>query len=278
VILYDETIRQNGADGTPLVQVLTDQGIIPGIKVDTGVQPLTNAPGEVVTYGLDGLKARLDEYYQIGARFTKWRAVINIGPGIPSRYCVRVNAHALARFAALSQGSGLVPIVEPEVIMDGTHSIDDCFQATEAALREVFAELAEQRVSLEGMLLKPNMVISGKDAANRASAQEVAEKTIACFKRTVPAAVPGIVFLSGGQGDQESVDNLNAINELAARVDAPWQMSFSYGRGLQAAPLKAWSGKKENVGSATKAFHHRAEVTSAARKGVYKREMERAGV
>ena len=275
VILFDETIRQNGADGTPLVKVLVDQGIIPGIKVDKGAKPLAGAPGETVTEGLDGLRDRLSEYRDLGARFTKWRAVIRIGPNIPTRYCIEVNTHALARFAALSQEAGLVPIVEPEVLMDGDHSIDRCYEVTEATLREVFYQLGHQRVVLEGTLLKPNMVLSGKDASDRAGAEEVAQKTIACFKRTVPAAVPGVVFLSGGQSDEEATVMLHAINVHAADVGAQWQLSFSYGRGLQAAPLSAWGGRAENTGQAQRAFYHRAQLTSAARRGVYTPAMER---
>jgi fructose-bisphosphate aldolase, class I len=274
VILYDETIRQKAADGMPLVNLLQDQGIIPGIKVDLSTHPLAGAPGEVITEGLDGLRARLNEYYQLGARFTKWRAVINIGDHLPSDYCIETNAHALARFAALSQEAGLVPIVEPEVLMDGNHSIDRCYEVTEATQREVFHQLGRQRVLLEGMLLKPSMVLSGKEAPNRASPEEVAEKTVACLKRAVPAAVPGIVFLSGGQADDEATVNLNAINILAAKEGAPWQLSFSYGRALQAAPLKAWGGKAENVVQGQKAYYHRAYVVSAARQGTYKPEME----
>jgi fructose-bisphosphate aldolase class I len=205
VILYDETMRQNSAlDGTSLVKVLQDQGIIPGIKVDKSTNPLSGSKGELITDGLDGLRDRLTEYYQLGARFTKWRAVITIGDDIPSRYCIEANAHLLARFAALSQEANLVPIVEPEVLMDGNHSIESCFEATEVTLREVFYQLGLQGVNLEGSLLKPNMVLSGKDASNRASAEEVAERTITCFKRTVPAAVPGVLFLSGGQSDEEA--------------------------------------------------------------------------
>ncbi len=275
IILFDETIRQDGADGTPLVKVLTDQGIIPGIKVDKGTQPLPEAPTELVTEGLDGLRDRLKEYAELGARFTKWRGVITIGDGIPTPYCIETNAHALARFAALSQEAGLVPIVEPEVLMDGDHSIDRCLEVNEATLREVFAQLARQHVALEGCLLKPSMVLSGSKAANRAGPEEVAEKTVACFKRAVPAAVPGVVFLSGGQTDEEATINLNAINQRAAAVGAPWQLSFSFGRGLQAAPLKAWSGQADNVERAKQAFHHRAKLTSAARQGIYVTAMER---
>ena len=275
IILFDETIRQDGADGTSLVKVLTDQGIIPGIKGDKGTQPLPEAPTELVTEGLDGLRDRLKEYAELGARFTKWRGVITIGDGIPTPYCIETNAHALARFAALSQEAGLVPIVEPEVLMDGDHSIDRCFEVNEATLREVFAQLARQSVVLEGSLLKPSMVLSGNKAANRAGPEEVAEKTVACFKQAVPAALPGIVFLSGGQTDEEATINLNAINQRAAVVGAPWQLSFSFGRGLQAAPLKAWSGQVDNVDRAKQAFYHRAKLTGAARQGTYVPAMER---
>jgi len=275
IILFDETLRQNGADSTPLVKVLVDQGIIPGIKVDKGTQALPEAPTELVTEGLDGLRDRLKEYAELGARFTKWRGVITIGDGIPTPYCIESNAHALARFAALSQEAGLVPIVEPEVLMDGDHTIDRCFEVNEATLLEVFAQLVRQKVILEGILLKPSMVLSGSTAANRADPKEVAEKTVACFKRAVPASVPGIVFLSGGQSDEEATINLNAINQRAAAVGAPWQLSFSFGRGLQAAPLKAWSGKADNVEQAKQAFYHRAKLTSAARQGTYVPAMER---
>ena len=275
VILYDETIHQKAVDGTPLVKVLGDQGIIPGIKVDTGAKPLASSASEMVTEGLDGLRERFVEYRSLGARFSKWRAVITIGDGIPTDYCISVNAHALARYAALSQEAGIVPIVEPEVLMDGDHSIDRCDEVTRATLREVFWQLDAQRVAFEEMLLKPNMVLSGNKAANRAPAEEVARRTIACFKATVPAAVPGIVFLSGGQSDDEATVNLDAINRHAAQVGAPWQLSYSYGRGLQAAPQKAWSGKRENVQAAQRAYYHRAKVTSAARQGKYSPEMEK---
>ena len=275
VILYDETIRQKSADGTPFVEVLTEQGIIPGIKVDTGAKALTGAAGETVTEGLDGLRERLAEYREMGARFTKWRAVITIGEGIPSRYCIQTNSHALARFASLSQEAGLVPIVEPEVLMDGNHSVDRCYEVTKATLQEVFYELGHQGIAPEGMLLKPNMVLSGKSATNRAGPSEVAEKTVVCFKRTVPSAVPGVVFLSGGQSDDEATVNLNAINQKGSAVGAPWQLSFSYGRGLQNVPLKTWEGQEANVSQAQRAFHHRAYVTSAARQGIYTLEMEK---
>jgi fructose-bisphosphate aldolase class I len=277
VILYDETLRQNSAiDGVPLVKVLQDQGIIPGIKVDKSTNPLAGSNGELITDGLDGLRDRLAEYYELGARFTKWRAVITIGDGIPSRYCIEANAHLLARFAALSQEANLVPIVEPEVLMDGDHSIDQCFEATETTLREVYYQLGLQGVYLEGSLLKPNMVLSGKSTANRANAEEVAEKTITCFNRTVPPAVPGVVFLSGGQTDEEATVNLDAINRLAAKVSSPWETSFSYGRGLQAAPLKAWGGDPANVEAAEQAYYQRARLTGAARRGEYSIEMATA--
>ena len=275
VILYDETIRQDAAAGTPLVEVIQGQGMIPGIKVDKGGKPLTGAPGEQVTEGLDGLRERLAEYAGMGARFTKWRGIYAIGDGAPSRYCMEANAHALARFAAISQEAGLVPIVEPEVLMDGDHSIDECFEATEATLREVYYQLGHHRVAPEGTLLKPNMVLSGKEASDRAGPEEVAEKTVACLRRTVPAAVPGMVFLSGGQSDDEATANLDAINRHASSVGAPWELSFSFGRGLQAAPLKAWGGDAANAEATQMAFHHRAYVTSAARRGEYTPDMER---
>jgi len=280
VILFDETIRQKAADGTPLVAILKDRGVIPGIKVDKGAKPLAGSPDETVTEGLDGLRPRLEEYQEIGARFTKWRAVIHIGDGIPTSYAIDVNAHALARYAALSQEAGLVPIVEPEVLMTGSHSIDRCFEVTEATLREVFQQLARQRVALEGMVLKPNMVLSGSNASGRADPEEVAEKTLRCFLRTVPAAVPGIAFLSGGQSDEEATVNLDAINRRAPELGAPWQLTFSYGRGLQAAPQKAWSGKAENAEHTQEVFLERARVTSEARQGSYSPESEkqRAGV
>lgn len=276
VILFDETIRQDAENGTTLVKGLEERGVIPGIKVDTGAKPLAGAPGEQVTEGLDGLRDRLNEYRELGARFTKWRAVIAIGPHIPSPYCIDVSAHGLARFAALSQEAGLVPIVEPEVLMDGDHDIDRCFAVTEATLHRVFEQLYKERVALEGMLLKPNMVISGKDAANRASSEQVAAATIKCFRRAVPAAVPGIVFLSGGQSDEAATENLNAMNKTGETL--PWEMSFSYGRGLQATPLKAWGGRKASVPAAQAAFKHRADVTSAARDGKYSKELEKSVV
>ena len=269
VILFDETIRQAGADGTPLVRVLSDQGIIPGIKVDKGTVPLPSAPDELVTEGLDGLRDRLKEYVELGAGFTKWRAVISISDDTPTSYGLNVNAHALARFAALSQEAGLVPIVEPEVLRDGDHSIERCFEVTEETLREVFDQLAQQKVLLEGMLLKPSMVISGGSADQRAEPEVVAQMTIECFKRVLPPAVPGVVFLSGGEPDNSVTANLNAINQKAANLVAPWQLSFSFGRSLRGAPLVAWAGKSENTEAAALAFYTRARLTSAARQGTY---------
>jgi len=249
---------------------------MPGIKVDAGTKPLPFASGELVTEGLDGLRERFAEYRELGARFSKWRAVITIGAGIPSDYCIATNAHALGRFAALSQEAGIVPIVEPEVLMDGDHTIDACFDATRKTLLRVFEELAAQRVAFEGMLLKPNMVLSATSAPNRAPAEEVARLSVTCYRDTVPAAVPGIVFLSGGQGDDEAVRNLDAINRYAASTGgAPWQLSFSFGRALQAAPQAAWSGKAENVAGAQAAFLQRAVLSSAAREGRYSAEMDK---
>jgi fructose-bisphosphate aldolase, class I len=272
VILYDETIRQSTRDGVPFTKVLTDAGVIPGIKVDTGAKPLAGAEGEKVTEGLDGLRERLMEYRELGARFTKWRAVIDIGEQRPSAYCIHVNAHALARYAALSQESGLVPIVEPEVLMDGPHPIDRCYEVTEATLESVFNELFSQRVVYERMLLKPNMVISGNECSEQASAKQVAEATIRCFRSVVPAAVPGIVFLSGGQSDEQATANLNAIN---AGGPHPWQLSFSYGRALQAPSLKAWRGDEANVQAGQDALAHRARLNGAARDGSYTPDMEK---
>jgi fructose-bisphosphate aldolase, class I len=272
VILYDETIRQSSADGTPFPRLLESKGIVPGIKVDNGAKDLAGAPGEKVTEGLDGLRERLQEYFELGARFTKWRAVITIGPGIPSEYCLWANAHALARYAALSQEAGLVPIVEPEVLMDGDHTIERSFDVTSHALHAVFTELRDQRVRFERMLLKPNMVLSGYDSSDQAGADEVAEQTLRCFSRHVPAAVPGIVFLSGGQSDEDATAHLNAMNALGAH---PWQLSFSYGRALQAPALKAWSGKPDNIEAAQQAYYHRARLNGAARSGSYSPDMER---
>ena len=275
VILYDETLRQSSADGTPFPKFLESKGVIPGIKVDKGAKPLALAEGETVTEGLDGLRDRLEEYRELGARFTKWRGVISIGKGIPSEYSLWTNAHALARYAALSQEAGLVPIVEPEVLMDGDHTIARSFEVTSHTLHAVFTELRDQRVHPEGMLLKPNMVLSGYGSSDRASHEEVAAETIRCFKRHVPAAVPGIVFLSGGQSDEDATANLSAMNALGPH---PWQLSFSYGRALQAPALKAWDGKEENVEAAQRAYYHRAKMNSAARTGMYAPEMEREAV
>ncbi len=272
VILYDETIRQSADDGRTFVEVLTDEDVIPGIKVDKSTNPLANSPSEKITDGLDGLRGRLEEYRELGAGFTKWRAVIVIDDGLPTRYAIQTNAHALARYAALSQEAGLVPIVEPEVLMDGDHDIHACFDATESTLLAVFDELAAQGVVLEGMVLKPNMVLSGKAAKKRARPDEVAEATVECFKRTVPAAVPGIAFLSGGQSDAEATENLNALNRL--KDHGPWELTFSYGRGLQATPLSVWGGKPKNVEAAQGAFFARARATAAARKGEYSPDME----
>ena len=277
VILFDETLRQQASDGRTLVEVLSSAGVIPGIKIDSGAKDLAGAPGEKVTEGLDGLRERLDEYRGLGARFTKWRAVITIDAGLPSDYCLEVNAHALARMAALSQEAGLVPIIEPEVLMDGAHDIAACADATERALRATFAACAAQRVDLPGALLKPNMVLSGKDAAERAPAETVAAETLRVFRNAVPAAVPGCVFLSGGQSDAEATVNLDAINRLAASEGAPWELSFSYGRGLQATPLGVWSGQRENVAAAQAAFQLRARLTAAARRGEYSPSLEQEG-
>jgi fructose-bisphosphate aldolase class I len=279
VILYDETIRQNAKDGTPLVKLIEQAGSIPGIKVDAGAKAMAAFPGEQVTEGLDGLRERLAEYYKLGARFAKWRAVIDIGRGgdrsIPSYPCLRANMHALSRYAALCQEAGIVPIVEPEVLMDGDHDIDRCFDVTELTLRLLFEELYFARVALEGTILKPNMVIPGKKSAKQAGVSEIAEKTVRCFRRTVPAALPGIVFLSGGQSDEEATANLNAMN-AEYRDEMPWALSFSYGRALQAAPLKAWSGKAENVAAGQRAFAHRAKMNSLAQLGDWSDGLETA--
>ena len=272
VILFDETIRQSSADGTPFPKLLERQGIIPGIKVDKGAKPLALAPGETVTEGLDGLRDRLNEYRELGARFTKWRAVITIGDGIPSEYCIWANAHALARFAALSQEAGLVPIVEPEVLMEGDHTIESSYHFTAKTQRAVFTELHDQRVQLEGMLLKPNMVLSGYECDEQADVQEVARATVRCLAHNVAAAVPGIVFLSGGQSDEAATAHLNAMNAMGPH---PWELSFSYGRALQAAAQKAWKGDVANRDAAQRAYYHRAKMNAAARTGTYAPEMER---
>src|SRR5436305_424749 len=275
VILFDETIRQSSADGTPFPKLLESRGIIPGIKVDKGTNPLALADDETITEGLDGLRERLEEYRELGARFTKWRATYSIGAGRPSEYCVWTNAHALARYAALSQEAGLVPIVEPEVLMDGGHTLEESSKATGRALQAAYTELHDQRLDLYGTLLKPNMVLSGYEASDRAGVEEVAGATLDVLYRHVPAAVPGIVFLSGGQTDEDATAHLNAMNK---RGPHPWQLSFSYGRALQAPALKAWAGKPENVKAARQAYYRRAKLNGAARTGMYAPEMEREAV
>jgi fructose-bisphosphate aldolase class I len=272
VILYDETIRQNAKDGTPLVKLIEKAGSLPGIKVDKGVQPLPMCPGEVITEGLDGLGQRLAEYRGLGAKFAKWRAVIDIGKDMPSYTCIMANAHALARYAALCQQEGIVPIVEPEVLMDGDHDIDRCYKITEWTLNTVFEQLYYQRVALEGIVLKPNMAIAGKKCSKQASVAEVAEKTVKLLKSCVPAAVPGIAFLSGGQSDADATAHLDAMNKIG---DLPWKLTFSYGRALQAAPQKAWSGKLENVAAAQRAFSHRAMMNGLASLGQWKQDLEK---
>jgi fructose-bisphosphate aldolase class I len=274
VILFDETIRQKADDGTPLVEVLTRQGIIPGIKVDRGAKPLAGAPGEQVTEGLDGLRERLAEYTALGARFAKWRAVITIGPGLPTDRAIEANAHALARYAALCQEAGVVPIVEPEVLMDGDHTIERCLEATESTLGTVFHALRAQKVALEGMLLKPNMVLSGKACPRQAGIPEVAAATVGCFRRTVPAAVPGVVFLSGGQSEERATAHLSAMN--APGTSHPWALSFSYGRALQDSAIRAWKGDPARVAAGQQAFHHRARMNGAARRGQYTPDLERS--
>ena len=273
VILYDETIRQNAKDGTPLVKLIEQAGSVPGIKVDKGTKALPFCPGEVITEGLDGLGERLAEYYKLGARFAKWRAVIDIGAGIPTATAIRTNTHALARYAALCQAAQIVPIVEPEVLMDADHDIDRCYAVTEAVLKAQFEELYQQRVALEGIVLKPNMAIAGKKSAKRAGIQEVAEKTVKLLKNCVPGAVPGIAFLSGGQSDEEATAHLDAMNKIGG---LPWPLTFSYGRALQAAPQKAWSGKIENVPNAQNAFAHRARMNGLAATGEWKQALEKA--
>jgi fructose-bisphosphate aldolase class I len=272
VILYDETIRQNAKDGSPLVKLIEKAGALPGIKVDKGTKPLPFSPGEVITEGLDGLRERLVEYRGLGAKFAKWRAVIDIGPAIPSYNAIMTNANALARYAALCQEEGIVPIVEPEVLMDGDHDVDRCYLITEWVLKTVFEQLYYQKVALEGMVLKPNMVVSGKKAKRQAGVEEVAEKTVKVLKACVPATVPGIAFLSGGQSDEEATAHLDAINRIGG---LPWKLTFSYGRALQAAPQKAWSGKAENVGAGQRAFIHRAMMNSLAALGQWKQDLEK---
>jgi fructose-bisphosphate aldolase class I len=275
VILFDETIHQSSADGTPFPKLLDLKGIIPGIKVDKGAKPLPHAEGETITEGLDGLRERLEEYYELGARFAKWRATYSISDTQPSDYCIWTNAHALARYAALCEEANIVPIVEPEVLQDGTHTIERSYHVTCRVLDALYTELFDQRVDIFGTLLKPNMVLSGYEAPNRAGPDEVAEWTLKCFYKHVPAAVPGIVFLSGGQSDEDATAHLNAMN---ARGPHPWQISFSYGRALQAPAIKAWAGKPENVEAGQHAYYHRAKMNSAARTGMYAPEMEREAV
>lgn len=279
VILYDETIRQKAADGTPLTTLITDAGSIPGIKVDKGAKDLAFCPGEKVTEGLDGLRERLDEYYDLGARFAKWRAVIDISRGgdrsMPSYNCLKANMHALGRYAALCQEANIVPIVEPEVLMDGDHDLDRCFEVTANGLKLLYQELHDQRVALEGTILKPNMIVPGKKAAKQASSEEIAEATVRCFRQTVPSAVPGIVFLSGGQSEREATENLNAMNKLYGD-SLPWKLSFSYGRALQASALDAWRGEEANVERAQIAFDHRAKMNGLAQQGAWSEAVEDA--
>jgi fructose-bisphosphate aldolase class I len=272
VILYDETIRQNAKDGTPLAKIIAETGAFPGIKVDKGTKPLPFNPGELVTEGLDGLRERLIEYRGLGAKFAKWRGVYDIGPRMPSYSCIRANGHALARYAALCVEEDIVPIVEPEVLMDGGHDIDTCFEVTEFVLKETFQELYYQKVPLEGIVLKPNMVVPGKKSAKRATVGEVAEKTVKLLKACVPGAVSGIAFLSGGQSDEEATAHLDAMNKIG---NLPWSLTFSYGRALQASPQKAWSGKSENVAAAQRAFAHRARMNGLAALGQWKAELEK---
>ncbi|HMA56289.1 MAG TPA: class I fructose-bisphosphate aldolase [Pseudolabrys sp.] len=272
VILYDETIWQKAKDGTPLVALIKKAGAFPGIKVDEGTKPLPMCPGEVVTIGLDKLADRLPKYYEQGARFAKWRAVIDIGAGIPTWTCIHANAHALARYAVLCQTAQIVPIVEPEVLMDGDHNIDRCVDVTTWVLKETFQQLFYNRVALEGMVLKPNMAIAGKKSAKRASVEEVAEKTVKMLKECVPSAVPGIAFLSGGQSDEEATAHLDAMNKIG---NLPWKLTFSYGRALQHAPQTTWKGKSENVAAAQRAFSHRAKMNGLAALGQWKSDLEK---
>jgi fructose-bisphosphate aldolase class I len=273
VILFDETIRQKAKNGTPLVDVIKSAGAIPGIKLDAGAKPLALSPKETVTEGLDGLRERIKDYVGLGAQFAKWRAVIDIGPGLPSHNSIHANAHALARYAALCQEGGLVPIVEPEVLMEGNHDIDTCMKVSEWALNELFRELYYAGVVLEGTILKPNMVVSGKDCPKQASREEVAEKTVTVLKRCVPGAVPGIAFLSGGQSDEDATAHLHYMNAIG---NLPWKLTFSYGRALQAAALKTWKGKPENVAAAQKAFNHRAAMNALAASGKWSQKLEKA--
>ena len=272
VILYDETIRQKAADGTTLVSLIERAGSIPGIKVDAGAKDMAGHPNEKVTEGLDGLRERLEEYFKLGARFAKWRAVINIGDGIPSRACITANTHALARYAALCQENGIVPIVEPEVIMDGPHTVETCYEVTSSVLTALYAQLDEQNVYLEGSILKPNMIVSGSECPTQASVQQVADMTLDCFNKCVPQAVPGIVFLSGGQSDELATAHLDAMNKMGPHS---WKISFSYGRALQAAPLKKWGGKPENIIAAQAAFTHRAAMNKLATLGEWDANLEK---
>jgi fructose-bisphosphate aldolase class I len=273
VIMYDETLRQKTRSGVPFPEHLAQQGIVPGIKVDTGAKPLAGFPGETITEGLDGLRERLAEYHKLGARFAKWRAVIDIGSGIPTRFAVDANAHALARYAALCQEAGIVPIVEPEVLMDGDHTLERCEEVTDAVLESVFAALFEHRIHLEGSVLKPNMIISGKKNAKRASAAQVAEATVRCLKRRVPAAVPGIAFLSGGQSEKEATEHLSLMNQMTG---LPWALTFSYGRALQDSALKTWAGKAEQLAAAQTALLKRARLNGLAQLGKYASSLEAA--
>lgn len=271
VILYDETIRQSAADGTSLVSIINQSGSLAGIKVDTGAKSMALHEGEMITEGLDGLRERLTEYFELGAKFAKWRAVINIADGKPTQACLNANAHALARYAALCQEAQIVPIVEPEVIMDGAHSAERCYEVTTAALTALYQALNEQSVYLEGTILKPNMIVSGTKHPDQAGMSKVAEMTLDCFRKTVPEAVPGIVFLSGGQSDEDATAHLDAMNKMGA---LPWKLSFSYGRALQAAPLKTWGGKAENVSAAQAAFQHRAKMNGLAARGAWDASLE----
>jgi fructose-bisphosphate aldolase, class I len=273
VIMYDETLRQKTRTGVPFPELLAKQGIVPGIKVDAGAKPLAGFPGETVTEGLDGLRDRFAEYHKLGARFAKWRAVIDIGQGIPSAFAIEANAHALARYAALSQEAGIAPIVEPEVLMDGDHTLERCEEVTDAVLEAVFRQLFEHRIHLEGMVLKPNMVIAGKKCAKRASPAQVAEATLRCLRRHVPIAVPGIAFLSGGQTEAEATEHLSLMNQASG---LPWALTFSYGRALQESALKAWGGRAENFAAGQKAFLHRARLNGLAQRGKYTASLEAA--
>ena len=271
VILFDETLRQSNNDGKKLVDIINDAGSLPGIKVDMGAKELALMSGETVTEGLDGLRERLEEYSNLGAKFAKWRAVIAISDIIPSTLCIDANSHALARYSALCQEAGIVPIVEPEVLMDGSHTIERCYEVTKDTLTKVFEELIKHKVDLKGICLKPNMVIDGKEYSKKSSSEEIAKMTINCFKETVPSEVPGIVFLSGGQSEIEATENLNEINKIEG---TPWNLSFSYGRALQASALKAWQGDHENEEACSNAFAHRAKMNSLATKGMWSKEQE----